>query len=249
MKIKTLKKYKLFKNKKLKELELLKNQGFCNINYLLKDENKKYLIRVFKDNSSVNISREFEYKTQKKAFRKNLAAKPLLLTKKFMVCEYLEGTHKYKLKSNELKELVKNIKKLHKIKSCVKVYNFKKDLKYYKDILKDKTSKKLIKSLKQEIKNLKSYKLQVVTTHHDLNPKNIIFHKNTIKLIDFEYAGVNDCFFDLASICCEFKLKKKEERTLLFTYFNKVKTSHKEKLNSYKIIYSLLCILWFKALK
>ncbi len=245
MTIKTLKKYKLFKNIKLLKLELLKEQGFCNTNYLLKSKNKKYLIRVFKNNNSVNISREFEYETQKKAARKNLAAAPLLLTKKFMVCTYLEGKHKNKLKNKELKKLVKNIKKLHKIKSKVRAYDLKKDLKYYKRSLKNQKSKILIKILKQEIKKLKNYKINLVTTHHDLNPKNILFHKKTIKFIDFEYAGVNDKYFDLATIAHEFKLNKKQKNILIKTYNKKVKTKDIKKLNTYIKIYKILCKLWF----
>ena len=54
-------------------------------------------------------------------------------------------------------------------------------------------------------------KKDFVLTHHDLNPKNIIFNKNNIKIIDWEYSGVNNKFFDLASICVEFNLNKKKD--------------------------------------
>ena len=66
MTIEKLKKYNIFKEELL-SLELLKNQGFNNISYLLKTTKKIYVIRVFKSNESVNISREFEYKIQKKS--------------------------------------------------------------------------------------------------------------------------------------------------------------------------------------
>ena len=59
MTIEKLKKYNIFKEELL-SLELLKNQGFNNISYLLKTTKKIYVIRVFKSNESVNISREFE---------------------------------------------------------------------------------------------------------------------------------------------------------------------------------------------
>ena len=64
-----------------------------------------------------------------------------------------------------------------------------------------------------------------------------MFTKNSIKIIDWEYAKTNDLFFDLASLCCEFNLSKKEEEVLLKTYFKKITLLQKKKLNSYKIIY------------
>lgn len=64
--LKLLKTYNIFKEELL-SLEVLKTQGFNNISYLLKTSKKSYIIRVFKSNESVNISREFEFKTQKKS--------------------------------------------------------------------------------------------------------------------------------------------------------------------------------------
>lgn len=69
-----LNKYNIF-NEELKSLELLKNQGFNNISYLLITTNKSYVIRVFKSKESVNISRKFEYKIQKKAYKKKSSFK------------------------------------------------------------------------------------------------------------------------------------------------------------------------------
>ena len=68
MNIESLKNYNIFKEKLL-SLDLLKNQGFNNISYLLKTTTKSYVIRVFKSNDSVNISRKFEYEIQKKLIK------------------------------------------------------------------------------------------------------------------------------------------------------------------------------------
>ncbi|XPV69684.1 MAG: choline/ethanolamine kinase family protein [Halarcobacter sp.] len=251
MQIQKLRSLDFFKNKKIKSLKKLKNQGYCNINYKLNTTNKSYLVRVFKKDTTVNISREFEYKIQKKAWKKSIASKPLYLDKEktFMITSFLKGVHKYKLTKSELKKLIKNIKKLHKIKSEVKPYDIKKDFKNYALCLKDESSKKIIKESLKELKKIKRYKKTKVTTHHDLNPRNIIFYKNSIKFIDWEYVGVNDCFFDLATICVEFKLNKKMRDLVLKSYFNKIKKEYKNSLDSYMKIYENLCILWFKTLK
>ncbi len=251
MTLRLLKEYKLFENEKLLSLDLLKNQGFCNINSLLKSSKKSYLIRQFKSNATVNISRDYEYDTQQKAFEKNIAAQPLFLDKKkqFMICDFLKGKHKKNINKKEIQLLAKTIKKLHKIKSNAKEYDLKKDLKQYKKNLKDKQANKSIKICTKELQRLKKHKKELVTTHHDLNPKNILFYKNTIKFIDWEYAGVSDKFFDLATVCFEFALGTKEENILLKSYQEKIDKKDVKKLHSYILIYEHLCKLWFMSLK
>lgn len=247
MNIEQLKKYDIFKNEEILSLELLKNQGFNNISYLLKTSKEFYVIRVFKSNDSVNISRLFEYQIQKKAHKYNLSSKPVFLNEDFMIYEYTKGFHKTKLSKMDLRNLVLKIKKFHQFKIDKKKYNLTLDLENYSKKLSSQKSKQLIKSCFKSIKALKKFKNEPVLTHHDLNPKNIVFSKNSIKLIDWEYAGTNDRFFDLACVCIEFKLNKKEEGILLRTYFKKQKKYHKAKLTHYKIIYDGFCKLWFEA--
>lgn len=248
MEIQDLKDYSLFDNQKLKKLKKLKNQGVCNTIYKLTTDKKEFLIRVFKHNHQDENSREFEFLIQKKAYLKDIAAKPYLLDKSnsLMICDFLKGKHKNKLKKNDLNNLVDTIKKLHKIKINQKIYSIKNDFKYYKRTLKDKKSKKVLKDSFQELKKIQKYKFKAVTSHHDLNVENVLFYKNSLKLIDWEFACVNDRFFDLANICFEFKLTKKEEKQVLKRYFKKLKNKDIKKLASYKILYENLWILWFK---
>lgn len=244
MNLETIKNLNLFKDELL-DLKKLKNQGFNNINYLLKTSNKSYIVRVFKSKNSVNISREFEFKTQKKAWKKNIASKAIFLNNDFMIYEYTKGIHKTKLLKKDLKNLIMNVKKTHKIKLTTPIYDLEADLNMYDDALKDERSKKLIKESFKSLKKLKKIKLQLGLVHHDLNPKNIIFYKHNIKIIDWEYAGTNDIFFDLATICIEFNLNSKEERLLLEYYFPKIISFYTIKLMHYKIIYKNFCELWF----
>lgn len=246
MNLELLKNYNIFKEELL-SLDLLKNQGFNNISYLLKTSSNSYVIRVFKSNESVNISREFEYKIQKKAYKKNIASKPIFLNENFMIYEYEKGIHKTKLSSLELKNLILKIKKFHNFKVKTKAYDLSFDLKNYSKRLTSTKSKKLINNCSRSIEVLKKHKFEAVLSHHDLNPKNIIFNKKGFKIIDWEYAGTNDRFFDLACVCVEFKLNKNEEKILLNNYFKTKKSYHKIKLKHFKIIYDSFCKLWFEA--
>lgn len=244
MQIEELKKHNIFKEELL-SLELLKNQGFNNISYLLKTSSKNYILRVFKSDNSVNISRDFEYKTLKKLHRLNLTSKPIFLNKEFMIYEFIKGIHKTKLSSVDIKNFSKQIKKLHNIKPKIKTYNLKNDLKNYNLTLKDLNAKKLLNESFRTLKKIEKLKKDLVLIHHDLNPKNILFFNNSIKIIDWEYAGVNDRFFDLASFCVEFNLNKKEEKIFLKNYFFRYSQNEEKKLKYFKIIYKNICKLWF----
>jgi len=105
-----------------------------------------------------------------------------------------------------------------------------------------------IKNIAQLLKKLHSIKAEkkgLVLCHHDLNPKNFIF-STAIKLIDWEYASFDDCYFDLSSVIVEFGLNKKEEKLFLHSYFKNRYKINRRKIYSFKINYINLCIKWFK---
>jgi len=66
-------------------------------------------------------------------------------------------------------------------------------------------------------------------------------------LIDFEYAGVNDKYFDLSSVCVEFGLDKQMQKVFLDAYFEGDYTL--DKLEAYTILYTQLCKEWFTSLR
>ena len=76
-----------------------------NISYFLKTSTKTYILRVFKSKQSVNISREFEYKIQKEAYKKGISSKVLFFSENFMIYEFIEGLHKSKIQTVDIKNL------------------------------------------------------------------------------------------------------------------------------------------------
>lgn len=242
--IEELEKFNIFKEKII-SLELLKTQGFNNISYLVKTVTNKYILKVFKSNESVNINRDFEYETLKKINRLNITSKPIFINETFMIYEFIKGFHKTKLSSSEIKKLTLLIKKYHKIKPKIKYYDFRKDLKNYDSFLNDFKSNKLLNETSRTLNFIKKYKKENVLTHHDLNSKNIIFNNKEIKIIDWEYVGINDIYFDLASLCVEFGLNTKQQKQVLFYYFSVFKHDKNKKLKNFITLYKNLCELWF----
>jgi thiamine kinase-like enzyme len=229
-----IKEYKLFKNKTIKSFKPLENQGHSNLIYLLKTPNENYLVRKFQ----INLDRKKEFLIQKKAFLKNIGAEPILLDEKngLMITKYLEGKHQTKLSQQQLKKLAQLLKKLHKIKVRQKHNHFKENFTF-----KDKKVKHAFMVLDKEPK-------EYALGHNDLHAKNIIFSKNSIKLIDWEYARYSDIYFDLVSIIIEYKLNKKDTLTFLRSYLGKRKINQK-KIKAFTLIYKELWRLWFKKLE
>jgi thiamine kinase-like enzyme len=229
-----VKHYKVLKNQKIKEFSRLKQQGHCNINYFLETENQNYLVRRFKYKSD----RKAEFYIQNLAHKKGVAAKALLLDeeKQLMICDFIEGRHRYKLDQHTLKKLAMALKKLHQVKLQQQAYTFKRSFKY-KD-----------KKVYEAFNTLKQFKPEYVLGHNDLHAKNILFGKK-VQFIDWEYAGMSDRYFDLAAIIIEFKLNTKDEKNFLRTYFSRNRSINHKKLNAYKVIYRTLWTVWFSKLE
>ena len=217
--IEQLKKHPFFSDKTIESCTLLEHQGYCNENYLLVADGVKYILRkLLRD----DIDRVFEWKVQNLAFKKGITAEPLVFDSQngFMLFSFLEGEHKSQLDENELKLLAKTLQKLHNITI------------YAKPI-----------ELQTDSSTIEHYQKEYVLCHNDLNPQNVFF-SDDIKLIDFEYTGVNDRYFDLACVCVEFELNKKMQKVFLEAYFED--EYNVEKFEAYKIIYKTLCEEWFQ---
>jgi thiamine kinase-like enzyme len=230
-----LSKYALFADETIEEFTLLEKQGYCNENYLLHSENKKYILRKF---IRTDIDREFEFQVQRLAFEKGISAEPLLLDVEngLTISTYLEGTHKDILEKNDLQQFAEVLKKLHTSKIVCN------------PILLDTLIEIKSKEVHDAFRIIDTFPSEVVLCHNDLNPQNILFSE-TIKLIDWEYAGVNDRYFDLASVCVEFDLNTEDEVCFLSSYFTEENEINDEKLKAYKVIYKALCTQWFENLE
>ena len=230
-----LKQYTLFENKTIDSYQLLEKQGYNNENYVIHSEEKKYILRKF---IRRDVDRRFEFKVQQLAFEIGVASEPLLLDEEnaFTLSEYLEGTHKDSLDKNDLHQFADVLKKVHTLK-------IERDPLLLEPLLETKS-----KEVQDAFKTLERFPSDYVLCHNDLNPRNILFSE-TIQLIDWEDAAINDRYFDLASVCVEFNLDQENEAYFLRRYFIEENEINDEKLKAYKIIYKAICRQWFDNLE
>ena len=213
-----LKNHPFFADKDIASCTLLENQGYCNENYLAVANGVKYIVRkLLRD----DIDRELEWKVQNLAFEEGITAEPLVFDREngFMVFAFLDGVHKTTLDTNRLKNLAKTLRTLHSIHIDAQPIKLEID------------------------SSIDNYPKEYVLCHNDLNPRNIFFSED-IKFIDWEYAGVNDRYFDVACICVEFDLDDEMQEVFLEAYFEGEYSV--DKLESYQILYKNLCVEWFK---
>jgi len=225
-----LKAHPFFSSKNIESCTLLAKQGYCNENYLVIVDNVKYIVRKLLRN---DIDRDFEWKVQNLVYRAGISAKPLVYDalNELMVFEFLEGIHKSDIDVDLLKLLAKRLKTLH---------NISIDVRPKKLAALNKTEE-----VQRAFKIIDNYPKEYVLCHNDLNPQNIFFSEN-VMFIDWEYAGVNDKYFDLACICVEFKLDTNIQKIFMMAYFEGADFSL-EKLEAYKIIYRITCEEWFNS--
>jgi hypothetical protein len=63
---------------------------------------------------------------------------------------------------------------------------------------------------------------EVVACHNDLLPSNVLFGGDRVWLLDFEYAGMNERFFDLGNLSVNCGFDRVEDEELLGYYFGSV---------------------------
>ena len=228
----TLETCPLFHNDRVVKMVRLSQQGYCNTHYLVKTQKHRYMMRVF---GRDDIDRISEYTLQYAAAQRKITAKPycLNLHEGYMLTQVLSGVHRTKLSRYELHQLAVVLGKLHTIHRRLKKFNLKKA--YLGKERKIRQALSLIQRLSKEY----------VVCHQDLNPKNVFFSRHA-RVIDWEYAGINDRYFDLASVCVEFMLTPQEERFFLNRYFRYRKKADYKKLEAYKVVYRAICDVWFE---
>lgn len=163
--------------------------------------------------------------------------------------KFIHGTHLYidSLNEEQLRYSAKTLKKLHranlkiegKFNSLDRLYAYKKEAGESKipNLYEKHTIRDALNFLKKEEK-------EFVLCHNDLVRNNLLFKFDKMLIIDWEYAGMNHPYFDLASFLSENNIEdEKTIETFLKFYFGSQFNSLK--LRRIKLMYRYLDILWY----
>ena len=75
-----------------------------------------------------------------------------------------------------------------------------------------------------------------VPCHNDLLPANVLFGPHRVWLLDFEYAGMNDRYFDLGNLSVNCALDQSGDEAILRAYFGSVSKQSIARLQLMKIM-------------
>jgi thiamine kinase-like enzyme len=76
----------------------------------------------------------------------------------------------------------------------------------------------------------------LVPCHNDLLPANVLFGDDRVWLLDYEYAGMNDVFFDLANLSVNSGFNRSADERLLTRYFGGLNASCWARLQLMKVM-------------
>jgi thiamine kinase-like enzyme len=80
--------------------------------------------------------------------------------------------------------------------------------------------------------------------HNDLLNANFIRSPDGIKIVDWEYAGMGDRFFDLANFSVNHELSEEESDTLLEAYFGEARDEDREHLRAMRFMSDFREAMW-----
>lgn len=207
-------------NKKVRSSSYLED-GFSNDSYLINDS---YVIRLAKPNKDETI----DYAKEKQVY--DIIA-PLKISESILefdnngtkISKFVHNTRKYvNTPTNEqILYVAKKLKKLHGSNLNVPFgyMMFNKCNIYKKNI--DSSlhlSERYEKKITNEVRKI-FIKAPLVLCHNDLVKGNLLFKFNDVVFIDWEYASMNNLYFDLASFISENNLSEEQEEFFLQKYF------------------------------
>ncbi|AXK51247.1 phosphotransferase [Spiroplasma alleghenense] len=184
----------------LTNLTYLENGLFCKKSNFIVDDflDRKNEFQVLKEIS--NLENSVLIKPVKFGFKSNL------FTSSYEYFDDSETLESREINPEIILEIAKAIKKMHEIKlknSKVKKFNFKKILNFFEE-----NTKNLIFDLipfKEKIYKIinENQITEFTFCHNDLVPGNFLFTNSGLKIIDYDFASLNDPLFDLASFVSE----------------------------------------------
>jgi len=229
--------------------------GLTNQNFLIEENNKKYVVRLGDDIPEHLVSRSNELIVSKAASNAGISPKVIYHNEGILVLDYIECTtlSAEGVRKN-IKSIIPLIKKIHReipknlYGQSVIFWVFHVIRNYVKFLYDNKSShSKILSDLisQSELLEKKSSPYEIVFGHNDLLPANFLDDGSRLWVIDWEYAGYNTPLFDLGGLSSNNDFSFEEETYLLENYFeNKINDKLLLQYNSLKCASLLRETMW-----
>ena len=223
-------------------------KGLTNRNYRVKTKNRDVIVRIPYANTTQIVHRDHEDKAMAlvEASGINLptvyfdAKTGLKITDTVLdLLTFSEYTG-----DDKIVRTANLMRKLHGLNTCIGE-DFNPIARYW--MYRKQVKQALVEDQKADIilNNIQQLQRPYTLCHNDWVPGNICFTQTQDYLIDYEYAGDNDPFFDVMSFVTENDLSQTEIDEFIVAYFEREPTlSEKDDLFNYQQFHNLLWCTW-----
>lgn len=234
--------------------------GVTNNSYIIHTAHNVYIMRLSGEGTNTYINRQDEI-TNMKIIASNLEILPIVYYSNeetgIIISEYVENSHEFNKQDfydqKKLSLLNETLINLHR--SQVKLNNefdIEKSMYEYQKLLQrmncicPQILQENLSILDKSFKKLKNhYKKILVPCHNDPKMDNFLLTDKKIYLIDWEYSGMADEYFEMANFTLTNELNSEEEKLFLNNYIQLSNINFiEEKYILYKIVTDYLWIFW-----
>lgn len=219
------------KSDEIIDINVLK-KGMTNRSFLFSCKGKKYIMRIPGEGTDQLINRIQEANVYNIINKKNICDNITYINPNngYKITEFLENARVCDpLNKEDVKKCMKCLRAFHGLKLKVEhEFDIFGQIEFYETLWEGKSSiYKDYEKTKANVLSLKSYIdahiTEKVLTHIDAVPDNFLFverkGKEEIRLIDWEYAGMQDPHVDVAMFCIYSLYNKRQVDRLIATYF------------------------------
>ena len=234
--------------------------GLTNTNYLVTVNGDRFVLRVSGQNTvRLGINREYEFKALSAVSKAGIGAQVeyYLLPEGHLVTRFINGHHltleEYRTPEN-IQRIVKTVKRLHKLPLTEASFSPFRRVESYAGQARsmrvpfprgfDRLLEKMEKIEKEQARD--TYPWQRFC-HNDLFCVNVL-DDGKIWFIDWEFSGVGDIYYDLATLTYAYdspdSLPRELQEYMLECYFGDVKKENWTRLEGMKYMLMFFTAMW-----
>ena len=208
-------------------------KGMTNRSFLFECKDQKYIMRIPGEGTDQLIDRKQEASVYHVIRDKNICDDIVFIDSDngYKITKYIKNARVCDpFNQEDIKKCMKYLKYFHEMKLKVNhEFNIFRQLEFYEKLWNGNPSiYKDYRKTKEHILSLKSYidehAAEKVLTHIDAVPDNFLFAEiegeNQIRLIDWEYAGMQDPHVDIAMFCIYSLYNRRQIDQLISIYFD-----------------------------
>ncbi len=224
------------------------NKGLTNFNYRVITEHFDVIVRIPRSDSSNIVYRKHEALAHILINQTHLDIETIFYDPNngMKITEFIPDLKTFNdyHGNDRIARTAKLMRDLHQINQCIGVqFNPIERYQKYRSFVKNQMISDEL--AEQIISGISSINRPLTLCHNDWVPGNICFTPNKDYLIDYEYAGDNDPFFDVMSFITENDLSQAEIDEFIQCYFGRIPSkSEEELLICYKQFHNLLWCTW-----